>query len=66
MTAMERYDKWREISSNIEELIIRVEKEIGASNFTETNDRHSLSKIDKKLYEALEVANKAASAIEED
>ena len=66
MTGMERYDKWCEIARSLEDLISSIEKEIGASNFTETSDRHSLSKIDKKLYEALEVANKAASALEED
>lgn len=66
MTGMERYDKWCEIARSLEALISSIEKEIGAKNFTETTDRHSLSKIDKKLYEALEVATKAASALEED
>ena len=66
MSDMERYNKWCDIGSSIEELISKVECEIGEKNFTETSDRHSLSKIDKKLYEALEVANKAASALAED
>ena len=67
MSDMERYNKWCDIGSSIEELISKVEGEIGEKkNFTETSDRHSLSKIDKKLYEALEVANKAASALAED
>ena len=66
MTEMERYNKWCDIGSSIEELITMIEGEIGEKNFTETSDRHSLSKIDKTLYEALEVANKAASALAED
>jgi hypothetical protein len=66
MTEMERYDKWCEIASRVEELIGFVEGEIGTKKFTETSDRHGLSKIDKKLYEALEVANKAASALAEE
>lgn len=63
MTDMERYDKWCEIARSIEGLITQVEGEIGSRDFTETSDRHGLTKIAKKLYEALEVANKAASAL---
>ena len=60
MTALER---WLFLADCIGQLISTVEKEIADKNFTELNDRHSLSKIDKKLYEALEVANKAADAL---
>lgn len=63
MSELERYDKWMGIAHSIERLISSIEAEIGEKNFTETADRHSLSKIDKKLYEALEVANKAADAL---
>ena len=47
------------IADDISGVITRIEAEIGAKNFTETADRHGLSKINKKLYEALEVAQKA-------
>ena len=63
MSDMERYNKWCEIAERIEAVISDIEAEIGSKNFTETSDRHGLSKINKKLYEALEVANKAASAL---
>ena len=63
MTALER---WLFLADCIGQLIGTVEKEIAEKNFTELNDRHSLSKIDKKLYEALEVANKAAEALSKD
>lgn len=66
MTEMERYNKWTEIAESLEALIGTIEKEIGSKNFTETSDRHGLSKINKKLYEALEVANKAASALSQE
>ncbi len=57
------YNKWCDIAGSIEELIQCIEGEIGSKEFTETSDRHGLAKINKKLYEALEVANKAASAL---
>ena len=56
--------RWGEIADAISELISKVETEIGSKNFRAVSDRHSLSKIDKKLYEALEVANKAYEALE--
>ena len=63
MTEMERYQKWCEIAGSIEQWIASIEREISSKEFTETSDRHGLTKIDKKLYEALEIANKAASAL---
>ena len=64
MTEMERYNKWTEIAESLEALIGTIEKEIGSKNFTETSDRHGLSKINKKLYEALDVAQKAIQKAE--
>ncbi len=66
MTDTERYNRWTDIAGSIEELISFIEGEISSKDFKETSDRHGLSKIDKKLYEALEVANKAASALAEE
>ena len=63
MSETERYNKWCEIGERIEAVIGDIEAEISSKNFTETSDRHGLVKINKKLYEALEVANKAASAL---
>ena len=63
---MNELERWNSIASEIEALIGMVEAEVGAKNFTSTSSRHSLSKIDKKLYEALEIANKAADALSED
>ncbi|MBQ7220736.1 MAG: hypothetical protein IJS28_07140 [Synergistaceae bacterium] len=63
---MSELERWYSIASEIEALISMVEAEIGAKNFSGTSSRHSLSKIDKKLYEALEIANKAAEALSED
>ena len=56
---MDRSKSWFEIANGLEELIGKLEAEIGAKNLLEISDRHSLLKIDKKLYEALEIANKA-------
>ena len=56
---MNSYERWMSIADDISGVITRIEAEIGAKNFTETADRHGLSKINKKLYEALEVAQKA-------
>ena len=55
---------WENLSDAISELIKKVEAEIGSQNFGTVNDRHSLSKIDKKLYEALEIVNKAYESYE--
>jgi hypothetical protein len=60
MTELER---WLFLADCIGRLIGTVEKEIGEKNFAGVNDRHSLSKINKKLYEALEVASKAADTL---
>ena len=64
MTETERYNKWCDIAGSIKELIGFIEGEIGSKGFTETSDRHGLSKINKKLYEALEVAQKAIQKAE--
>ncbi len=61
---MNSYDRWLSIADDISKLIAKIESEIGAQNFTETADRHGLSKINKKLYEALEVAQKAIEKAE--
>ena len=66
MTEMERYNKWCAIAGSIEQWIASIEREISSKEFTETSDRHGLTKIDKKLYEALEIANKAASALSDE
>ncbi|MBR0035691.1 MAG: hypothetical protein IJP54_08435 [Synergistaceae bacterium] len=61
---MNSYEHWLNIADEISALITKIESEIGAQNFTETADRHGLSKINKKLYEALEVAQKAIQKAE--
>ena len=61
---MNSYARWLSIADDISKLIAKIESEIGAQNFTETADRHGLSKINKKLYEALEVAQKAIEKAE--
>ena len=63
---MQVLEHWHKLAESISALISGVETEIGAKNFTELSDRHALSKIDKKLYEALEVAQKAISALEDE
>ena len=63
---MQVLERWYKLAESISALISGVETEIGAKNFTELSDRHALSKIDKKLYEALEVAQKAISALEDE
>ncbi len=63
---MSELERWHRIAESISSLISSVEAEIGAKNFTDLSDRHALSKIDKKLYEALEVAQKAISALEDE
>lgn len=64
MDCFEVQEHWGNLMIAISELIKKVEAEIGSQNFKDVSDRHSLSKIDKKLYEALEVANKAYEALE--
>ena len=61
---MNSYEHWQSIADDISALITKIESEIGAQNFTETADRHGLPKINKKLYEALEVAQKAIQKAE--
>ncbi len=61
---MNNYDRWLSIADDISKLIAKIESEIGEQNFTETADRHGLSKINKKLYEALEIAQKAIEKAE--
>ena len=61
---MNSHEHWLGIADDISALIAKIESEIGAQNLTETADRHGLSKINKKLYEALEVAQKAIQKAE--
>ena len=63
---MSELERWYSLASEIEVLISKVEAEVAAQSFKDTASRHSLSKIDKKLYEALEIANKAADALSDD
>ena len=64
MNCFEVQEHWGNLANAISELIKKVEAETGSQSFRDISDRHSLSKIDKKLYEALEVATKAYEALE--
>ena len=55
MDAMSDYERWLEITDAISQLIAKTE----AMRFMGMDNRHGLVKVNKKLYEALEIAQKA-------
>ena len=55
MDAVNESERWYEITDAISELIAKTE----AQHFIGMSNSHGLVKINKKLYEALEIAQKA-------
>ena len=64
MNLDERYNRWFEIADCITDIIDKIEAEIDSNHFSEPDDRQALSKINKKMYEALEIAQKVYLALE--
>ncbi len=57
---MTNIERWLGIVGDISGLIGKME----AQQFSDMNDKHGLVKINKKLYEALEIAQKAVEKAE--
>ena len=55
MDEVNEHERWYVVRDAISELIAKTE----AQHFIEMSNRHGLVKINKKLYEALEIAQKA-------